>query len=151
MALKICNYYVTLRCNDTCEFCSIWQKDEYSKVEERPYDLMALKRAGVGQLNITGGEPLLRGDLPEILKQAKDLGFVVCLMTNGILYPDKARQLYGLVNRLYFSLDYPMAEAHDRSRGVECFHQVVRSIELAREMKQNPIIKFTMTRDSVLY
>ena len=149
--MKVCNYYVTFRCNDACEFCSIWQNDEYEKIEEKPYDLAQLKGLEVEQLNITGGEPLLREDLPQILKQAKELGFKIQLASNGILYPDRARSLHKLIDNLFFSLDYPTEEMHDRSRGVECFHQVIKSVKLAQQLGEKPVIKFTMTRDSVLY
>ncbi len=151
MTPRICNYYVTLRCNDTCEFCSVWQNDKYKNIEEKPSDLNFLRRAGIKRLKITGGEPLLREDLPQILKKAKELGFEIELATNGILYPEKARLLGGLVDRLFFSLDYPFCEMHDRSRGVESFHAVIRSIKLAQDLGEKPIINFTMTRDSVLY
>ena len=151
MFLKTCNYYVTFKTNDTCEFTQVWQNDELKKIEEDAFDLSLLKNAGVKIVNITGGEPLLRDDLSLILKRLKNLGIFVQLSTNGIIYAEKARLLDGLVDRLFFSLDYPFAEGHDRSRGVECFHDVIKSIELARELGHNPIIKFTMTRDSVLY
>lgn len=151
MTSKVCNYYVTLRCNDSCEFCHIWQDEKLKTIEEKPYDLLELKRLGVKRINVTGGEPLLREDLPQILKKAKELGFEVELITNGILYSERARSISGLADRLYFSLDYPHAEMHDRSRGVECFHQVVKGIKLARELGEKAIINFTLTRDSVLY
>ncbi|MEE8637530.1 MAG: radical SAM protein [Candidatus Margulisiibacteriota bacterium] len=153
MTPKICNYYVTLRCNDTCEFCSIWRNPEYQNIRESDYQniLEELKKQGVRGLNITGGEPLLREDLPQLLKQAKELGFKIELSTNGILYPEKARLLDGLVDRLFFSLDYPITEEHDRSRGMECFHQVIQSIKLAQELGEKPIINFTMTRDNVRF
>jgi len=148
---KIGNYYITLRCNDECEFCSIWDNESYKKIGEKPFDLQALKTQGINTLNITGGEPLLREDLPSILNQAKELGFYITLTTNGILYAEKARALNGLVNRLFFSLDYPIAEEHDRSRGVECFHVVIRAIKLAKKQGGRPIINFTITRDSVRF
>jgi MoaA/NifB/PqqE/SkfB family radical SAM enzyme len=151
MTPNICNYFVTLRCDDSCEFCPIWQADKYKDVEEKPWDLAPLKKIGVSVLNITGGEPLLREDLPQILGQAKELGFYTELTTNGILYGEKGRLLGGLVDRLYFSLDYPMASEHDRSRGVECFDLVIKSIRLAQELGESPIINFTMTRDSVRF
>jgi MoaA/NifB/PqqE/SkfB family radical SAM enzyme len=151
MTPKVCNYYVTLRCNDTCEFCSIWQEEKFKQIEEKPYDLALLKNIKVKHLNITGGEPLLREDLPHILKQAKELGFKTELTTNGILYPEKARWLEGMIDRLHFSLDYPIAEEHDRSRGVECFHLVIKSIKLAQEHGAKPIINFTLTRDNVRF
>lgn len=148
---KVCNYYVTLRCNDTCEFCPIWQNESYRNIEEKPYDLELLKKAGVKRLNITGGEPLLREDLPDILGKAKEFGFEIQLATNGILYPEKAKLLTGLIDRLFFSLDYPFAEEHNRSRGIECFNQVIQGIKLATELGERAIIKFTMTRDSVRF
>ena len=151
MRPRICNYYVTLRCNDTCEFCSIWHNEDFKKIEEKPYELSLLRNIGIEHINFTGGEPLLREDLPQLLKQAKELGFKIELTTNGILYPEKARLIGGLVDRLYFSLDYPISEEHDRSRGVECFHLVIKSIKLAQELGEKPIINFTMTRDNVRF
>ena len=147
----LCHYFVTLRCNDTCEFCPIWNDDNLKKTAEKPFDLSQLKRYRVSVVNITGGEPLLREDLPQILKQATELGFETHLTTNGVLYKEKAGLLGSLVTRLYISLDYPTAEMHDRSRGVECFNEVIEGIKLAKGRDQLVIINFTMTRDSVLY
>ena len=150
---KTANYYVTFRSNDTCEFHTIWQNEEFQKVGEAGYQdvLKQLKRQGVKRLNITGGEPLLRDGLPDLLKQAKASGFETQLSTNGILYADLAGHLTGLVDRLYFALDYPFASEHDRSRGVECFKTALAAIEQARTLNQRPIIKFTMTRESVRF
>ena len=149
--LKICNYYVTLRCNDACEFCSLWRNEAAGRTEEKPYELSLLKKIGVKQLNITGGEPLLREDLPDILKKAKGLGLEIELTTNGILYREKAESIGGLVDRLYFSLDYPITSEHDRSRGVECFNEVMAAIKRAKELGEKPAIIFTLTRDSVRF
>lgn len=147
----LCHYFITLRCNDTCEFCLIWQNEEYSKIEERPVDLSLFPRWGITELNVTGGEPLLRHDLPEILKQAKQLGLKTYLTTNGILYSEKAQELKGLIDELCFSLDYPLPELHNRCRGEECFDLVLQGLKIAKQLKERPIINFTMTRDSVMY
>jgi len=94
---------------------------------------------------------MLREELAEILKAARKYDFEIELTTNGILYAEKARSMSGLVDQLYFSLDYPIASEHDRSRGVDCFNLVISSIKLAKEMGENPIINFTITRDSVRF
>jgi MoaA/NifB/PqqE/SkfB family radical SAM enzyme len=120
-------------------------------MEEKPYDLILLKREGIKQINIAGGEPLLRSDLPEILKSAKAMGFEIELTTNGILYADRGRALGGLADRLFISLDYPIPSEHDRSRGVECFHAAVSAIEYAKVLGEKPVINFTLTRDSVRF
>jgi len=148
---KTCNYYVTFQCNDTCEFCPIWDNEDFKKYQEKPFDLKELQKLNVKYLNITGGEPLLRQDLVQILKQAKELGFYTILTTNGILYSEKAKEIQGLVDQLYISLDYPFAEEHDRSRGIECFHQVIQAIKLAKDLGQKVIINYTMTRDSIRF
>jgi MoaA/NifB/PqqE/SkfB family radical SAM enzyme len=162
----ICHYFVTLRCNDTCEFCPHWTNLEYQYIRESERDgqkgresdaaqirpkLAEIRARGVKTLNITGGEPLLRDDLPELLKLAKELGFSVELTTNGILYGEKGRSLDGLIDRLFISLDYPIAAEHDRSRGVECFHNVLTAIDLAKKLGQQPVIACTLTRDSIRF
>lgn len=158
-------YYVTLRCNDTCEFCPMWrdgdqgirgsgsgdQEIRESGVEEIQSKLREIRIKGSKHLVVTGGEPLLRDDLADILKGAKALGFFVELYTNGILYREKGRLLNGLTDRLLFSLDYPFASEHDRSRGTECFGEVVAGIKEAKERGQKPIINYTLTRDNVRF
>ena len=164
MAPRKCLYFITLRCNATCEFCQVWQEHQNIGVSEREEQksgeaeiseiqqkLRDIKRAGVETLEITGGEPLLVEHLPQILKTAKDLKLKTILTTNCILYPDRYRELLGLIDTLYFSLDYPTAEDHDRSRGIPSFNIVLRSINYARENGVQPIIYFTLTRDSVRF
>lgn len=153
--VKICNYYITLQCNDTCEFCQLWRREGELEAalsgDQEKEILKELRIRGITQLNITGGEPLLYENLPQFLKEAKKLGLKVTLTTNGILYNEKARSIGGLIDRLLFSLDYPIASEHDRSRGVDCFTEVIAAIKLARELGEKPIINFTMTRDSVRF
>ena len=155
MTPRICNFYVTLRCNATCEFCQIWHNPEHQEIGEAGNlsgeILAGLKKEGVKDLKITGGEPLLREDLPEILKTAKELGFQIELTTNGILYAEKSRALNKLADKIFFSLDYPIAGEHDRSRGTECFHLVMQNIKLAQSLGEKAIINFTLTRDSVRF
>lgn len=156
MPLNTCLYFVTLRCNATCEFCEIWRRNQEEEITEAEIStvLPKLREArikGAKKLVVTGGEPLLRDDLPEILKAAKNLGFYIELTTNGLEYPDKGKDLTGLIDRLLFALDYPIASEHDRSRGIECFGEVIRSIKLAKELGEKPLINFTLTRDSVRF
>jgi MoaA/NifB/PqqE/SkfB family radical SAM enzyme len=150
----VCNYYITLRCNDTCEFCDIWQRKEIQDSQEAGIDgikkiLRELKDVGVYVINFTGGEPLLRDDLPEILRASKRLGFFNILTTNGIEYPEKAAQVTGLVDHLLFSLDSPSPEEHNRIRGVGCFEAVMEGIKIAKKLGKLPFINFTVTRDSI--
>ncbi|MFC1767382.1 radical SAM protein [Candidatus Margulisiibacteriota bacterium] len=152
----VCNYYVTLRCNDTCEFCEIWQREEFKTLEEAPLEniirnLEDLKKMGVRYVDVTGGEPLLRADTPLILKASKERGFFTVLTTNGILFKDRAFEVSPFVDMLLFSLDSPIEEEHDRIRGVSCYSQVIEGLKIAKKLVNNVAINFTVTRDSVLY
>jgi len=155
----ICQFYLTLRCNVECEFCDVWSNPSYQKEEkyqEAPTEkilivLENVRERGVEELHITGGEPLLYEKLGLFLEKAKKIGLKTSLSTNCLLYPDRAEEIKGLLDTLYFSLDYPFAEEHNRSRGRPLFNKVIKSIETATRLKENAVIFYTLTRDSVLY
>lgn len=141
----LCNYYVTYRCNASCSFCDIWERPSpYVTLENARQNLRDLKKLGVRVIDFTGGEPLLHRQLPDLLREAKQLGFVTTVTTNALLYPKQAETLRGLVDMLHFSLDSPIAEEHDRSRGVRCFDKVIESIAIARNLGERPDILFTV-------
>jgi MoaA/NifB/PqqE/SkfB family radical SAM enzyme len=156
MTPKTCLYYISLQCNATCEFCQIWNDKNLQNIEEAPLEkhfdnLKSAKALGVVTLEVTGGEPLLYENLPVFLSRAREEGFNISLYTNGILYSDRAKELKGKVDQIFFSLDYPIQDEHDRSRGTECFNAVLRSINYAKELNEKPIILYTVTRDSLRF
>ena len=141
----LCNYYVTYRCNATCSFCDIWERPSpYVTVENVRDNVRDLKRLGVRVIDFTGGEPLLHRQLDELLRESKRAGLITTVTTNGLLYPKYAERLRGLVDMLHFSLDSPIAEEHDQSRGVKCFDRVMESIRIARQLGERPDIIFTV-------
>jgi len=149
-----CNYYLTLKCNDTCEFCGIWQNKEFQGMGEAGAEavkknLRYLRSLGVLVMNFTGGEPLLYEELQDVLRTSKRLGFFNILTTNGILYEEKARQITNFVDHLVFSLDSPAQAEHNRIRGTDCFKSVIDGIKTAKELGKNPIINFTVTRETI--
>ncbi|MBQ0730309.1 MAG: radical SAM protein, partial [Oleispira antarctica] len=77
------------RCNLTCKHCYSISADVDFKGElstNEVYTVMDdLKEFKVPVLILSGGEPLLRPDIWDISKRAKDMGFYVGLSTNGTL------------------------------------------------------------------
>jgi radical SAM protein with 4Fe4S-binding SPASM domain len=71
----------------------------------------------VPRISISGGEPLMRGDLLEILYYAKERSVITAILTNGILITSKkAKEIYGVgVRRIQVSLD-GKKETHNRIR-----------------------------------
>jgi MoaA/NifB/PqqE/SkfB family radical SAM enzyme len=143
----VANYYLTYRCNARCHFCDIWalEPKEEATLATIEKNLRDLRRLGVKYVDFTGGEPLLRKDAPEIFQLAKNLGFATSMTTNTILYPKRAEEMQGLVDFLNFSLDGGDAETHDQSRGVQIFDTLVKSVEIAHALGEQPVLNHTVT------
>jgi MoaA/NifB/PqqE/SkfB family radical SAM enzyme len=74
---------------------------------------------GTSGIGFTGGEPLLRKDIFEMLAYTKALGMISHLNTNGSLLDERniANILEARVDSLNISLDGATAETHDKIRG----------------------------------
>lgn len=146
----LANYYVTYRCNASCSFCDIWERPSpYVTLEQVNANLIDLKRLGVKVIDFTGGEPLLHRQLGDFLALAKSMGFITTVTTNCLLYPKYAEQLKGLVDMLHFSLDSPIEQEHNESRGINCFSHVIKSIEIAKSLGERPDILFTVFNQNI--
>lgn len=79
-----CAVITTYRCNARCQMCNIWQHPTKPEGEFRPEILQKLP-AGIQRLNITGGEPLLRDDLLDIVEILDKKTYRLEISTNGYL------------------------------------------------------------------
>jgi len=123
---------VTDRCNLRCAYCMpeaeyVWlPRQDLLSFEELSRLVDAFLAVGVEELRLTGGEPLLRRDLPELVRilRAKPGLRDLALTTNGVLLAEQAAALKAAgLDRLTISLD-----TLDRTR----FQQLTRGDELAR-------------------
>ncbi len=116
--LKDLRISVTDRCNFRCPYCMpaelfgeayrFLPKDEILTFEEIARLSRIFVRLGVNKLRITGGEPLLRVDLPNLIAQLSAIPGAddITLTTNGYLLPQQARQLSQAgLSRITVSLD----------------------------------------------
>lgn len=122
------NLEVTKRCNARCDFCDYWQEDH---PEELTDYVPVLKRLRPLSVSLTGGEPLLRPDLADIIASLRqNFGFLVIgLVTNGLLLsPKRGRELWEAgLDELSISLDY-LDERHDRERGLPGLAQHILAV-----------------------
>src|SRR5881392_637605 len=92
---------VTDRCNLRCTYCMpedvvFRDKSELLTFEEIAHFVRVAAGLGVDKVRLTGGEPLMRRDLPELVRLVvavpgiKDVG----MTTNGLLLARHARDLY---------------------------------------------------------
>jgi MoaA/NifB/PqqE/SkfB family radical SAM enzyme len=129
--------------------CDIWQKP--AGTELRPEDYSRLP-SSLKEINVTGGEPLLRSDLADVIQamQRQCPGVRIVLSTNGLL-PGRLEKLLDAVKGIAvrISLD-GMHGLHDSIRGIEgAFDRVVESIEVARRAGVTDLgLSATMTRQN---
>jgi MoaA/NifB/PqqE/SkfB family radical SAM enzyme len=123
-------------CNYRCTMCDISRRDRELKGRLREFSTDELKeilrdfaRLGTAGIGFTGGEPLLREDLFELLRHCKELGMITHLNTNGsLLDEERAGQLLEAgVDSLNISLDGSRPETHDAIRGVPGAFERVKS------------------------
>lgn len=116
---------VTDRCNFRCRYCmprerfgkehNFLPKSEILSYEEIQKFVLACKPLGLRKVRITGGEPLLRKDLPKLVRYISDLGLEVALTTNGsFLKREVARLVEAGLDRVTISLDAVDQELHSR-------------------------------------
>ena len=77
-------WMITRKCNYRCRGCTVWKEQDPRELstEEVKRGLDILKDIGIVELVISGGDPLLRKDAPEIIEYASNL-FVTTVYDNG--------------------------------------------------------------------
>lgn len=91
-----------------------------------------LYSSGVKTVQLTGGEPFLRGDLIDILRAAKEKGLSTAIVTNGTLITqENVLEFARNIDVVYISLDAPDPNQHEEIRGVKgVFERITKSITL---------------------
>ena len=123
---------VTDRCNLRCQYCMpeeeyVWlPREDILTFEETSTLVDVFATAGVDRVRLTGGEPLLRTGLPDLIRLLAEKPAIrdLALTTNGMLLADQARALHDAgLHRLTVSLDTLQA---DRFRELTRFDGVSR-------------------------
>lgn len=127
----------TLRCNLSCAHCGSACAPDAAlpgelTTEEIKAGLSSVAEdfpAGKVMLAVTGGEPLLRPDLFQVLAHAVQLGFAWGMVTNGTLLSDRAVELCQAtrMGSVSVSLD-GLKSHHERLRGPRTFDRTVAAI-----------------------
>lgn len=142
------------RCNLLCKHCYSISGDVDFPGELDTGEVFKvmddLKAFGVPVLILSGGEPLLRPDIFEISRRAKDMGFYVGLSSNGTLVgKHNIKQIADIgYDYVGISLD-GLRETHDAFRRREGgFDEALNGIRLCRENGIKIGMRFTATMDN---
>ena len=146
---------VTRRCNLKCIHCYAQAKDSTFKDElstdEGKAVLDDLAKFGVPVILFSGGEPVMRKDLPELALYAVGLGMRAVISTNGTLItPEKAR-LFKEIGLSYVGISLDgMEEVNDRFRGVKgAFKAALNGIRNCQDADIKVGLRFTVNKLNV--
>jgi radical SAM protein with 4Fe4S-binding SPASM domain len=155
-----CNEYpvlselaVTYRCNLACNFCYVGDH-QYGELETNDVKKVIYKilhEAQVPSISFTGGEPMLRSDIVELVSYAADIGMWTNLITNGaLLTHNNVRRLKNAgLSSAQVSIEGPSASIHDRITGVSgSFAKTLTGISLLRDAGIPVHTNTTVSRDN---
>jgi MoaA/NifB/PqqE/SkfB family radical SAM enzyme len=139
MPILILNVHT--HCNCRCIMCDIWKRETHEQV--RVADLerhrVSLRNLGVRQVVLSGGEPLLHGDLRALCDFFREENIRLTLLTTGLLLLKRAHDVSSLFDDVIVSIDGPR-EIHDTIRRVNgAFDVIARGVAAIHE--QEPTLK----------
>ncbi len=145
---------VTFRCNLRCVHCYIdagRPNDELSGNDLRRL-IGEMASLNPSLVVLTGGEPLIRDDIFDIIAELRRRGLKVALSSNGTLINEElAREIASLgVAYVGISLESPNPDLHERIRGVEgCWETALRGIKALQRLGVPVGIRTLVTRENI--
>ena len=149
-------FEITGRCNFSCRMCYVHNsQSNLMKKEELPAEWWIETgrkaiEAGMVFLLITGGEPLLRDDFPEIYKALHEMGFIISINSNGYLLSGKILELFSQYPpcRINISLYGSDNETYKSFTGVKAFDTIMENIKNVRTMGIDVRFNCSITPDN---
>ena len=152
-------FELTARCNLRCRMCYIHRSEsdpavraeeltasEWMKIAE------AARERGMLLLLLTGGEPFIRPDFPEIYKACRGMGFIVSINSNGTLIGEKAVKFLAdnPPQRVNLTLYGASAETYERlCLDATAYERAYRAVKLLRDAKIPVKLNFSATPENV--
>ena len=134
----------TLTCNAKCKHCgsnaeSKKYDDELTTGEIKGVFTQIAKDMNASKIliNVTGGEPLLRKDLCEVMSFASGLGFRWGMTSNGMLFNDEIIENLKNANMETISISIDgVGKTHDEFRGVDgSYEKILENVEKLKKAK----------------
>ncbi|MCD1295634.1 hypothetical protein CUJ83_11560 [Methanocella sp. CWC-04] len=135
----VLTHNTTSLCNCKCKTCDLWKKSPYHKNDLTKEEVFKMlddaKQAGMIGYVAWGGEPLMRKDLPELLRHAKQNGLATTIITNGYYLEDRSEEIAPYTDCIIVSID-AADELHDEMRGVHGIREkALKGIEKCKGLK----------------
>ena len=144
---------VVAACNLTCKHCfaGVLPRRERALQMDELNDLFhVLAGMGAFRLGLTGGEPLLRRDIFDIIDSATEQGLHPCLTTNGLLITEEIARKFGKRELVWLNVSFEgaTAETNDSIRGDGTFQRVLERLTLLSKHSRFTLA-FTIMRSNL--
>ncbi len=138
---------VTDRCNLRCQYCmpaegiSLKKHEDILELEEIAKIAEVGKKLGIKKIRLTGGEPLVRLDIEDLISSLNKIGFEdISMTTNGVLLSKKADKLKKAgLDRVNISLDTLDEKKYEEITRRDHFKDVMEGINTALEYNFSPV------------
>lgn len=134
---------LTQRCNFSCFFCHREGEDDAggeATLEEVERIAAMASRLGIRRFKLTGGEPLMRDDILDVVERLSRIGEEVSMTTNGSLLADKASELRGRgLSRVNISLHSLRRSTFQWITGCDALEEVEEGVEASVEAGLHPV------------
>lgn len=149
--MNLCVLHITNSCNLKCKHCyasSGTRFENEMSFEEIKNLVDQLEEMNVTYVTVTGGEPLMRPDVFEIIKYIRNKNMNVMLTTNGTLMTqeiiDKLKNLG--VDSVQISIDSHLEQVHDAFRGMQgAYKKSIEGIKLCKKNNMKVSIMSTLS------
>ena len=159
---------VTDRCNFRCDYCmpkeifgddyAFLPKDQLLTFEEITRMTRIYAKLGVKKVRITGGEPLLRRDLDQLIAQIVEIEGIedIGLTTNGLLLKKHGQKLFDAgLRRINVSLDaiddHVFQSINNRNiKASTVLEQIDYAVQIGFQVKVNVVVQKGINDDQIL-
>ena len=134
---------VTDRCNFRCTYCmpadnvEFMDRSNLLSFEEIQRVAQIVSKMGINRLRLTGGEPLMRKNLPVLIKMLSEVNGIddIAMTTNAYFLKDQAKELKDAgLKRLNVSLDALDPEKFRDVNRRDCLQSVLDGLDTARKI-----------------
>ena len=145
--LPLVTLYLTERCNSRCVTCDYWRHGRVDlNLESVKALLPDLRRLDTRVVLISGGEPLLNPEWPEIAEVLRAHGLSLWLLTSGLSLAKHSRRVAELFDAVTVSLDGTNAATYLATRGLDAFDNVCDGIRAMAGLGRRVSVRVTLQR-----
>jgi len=144
---QIVTFRVTSRCNNNCKYCFGPKNVEEMDLPKLKELFHLLYMEGVKAIVLTGGEPLLRDDFDEIVRELKKYKLKIFLDTNGDLFFKYKNLISESVDVIGLPIDFPDSSYRNENN----LKIILETLNYYKKLEKRPTIRIgtVVTKDNL--